>query len=200
MNHYEMRFLCKAQGRDPLLNLGGGGNAVGHRNGKQLCVSVTPDHRPLPSHLQQNFPHLACTHCLPFVARQRGWPKLQSRVISRLSGSYVRCISAFTRADRGDQKKTGLFFTHPLTSLEIIIKLKAMEQKQHIFHCDLFVCLIFCLLFVWGCKTRIKQLVGCLNVQTTDQYSKICLYSVITHSHVIHLISFNINGNFNLMY
>lgn len=132
MNHYDyVRFLCKAQGRDSLLRLGGGGNAVGHRNGKQLFVSVAPDHRPLPSHLWQNFPHLACTHRLPVAARRRGWPKLRSRVISRLSDSDTRCISAFARADRGDEK-TGLFFyTHPLTSLEIIIKLILQQWNKN---------------------------------------------------------------------
>lgn len=91
-----------------------------------VCVSqcCTLDHRPLLSHLWQNFPHLARTHCLPVVARRRGWPRLQSRVISRPRDSDACCISASARSNRREKKrilkknnKPRLFlYTHPLSS------------------------------------------------------------------------------------
>lgn len=110
MNHH-MKFLLKVKGADRpcyciwvVVEM-----LLGQRNGKLLCVCVsqccTPDHRHLLSHLWQNFPHLGRTHCLPVVARHRGWPRLQSRVISQLRDSDACCISASARPNRREKKR-----------------------------------------------------------------------------------------------
>lgn len=155
MNHH-MKFLYNEKGVDRscyciwvVVEM-----FLGQRNGKQFCVCVsqccTPDHRHLLSHLWQNFPHLARTHCLPVVARRRGWPRLQSRVISRPRDSDACCISASARSDRGERKNrnkkhTGaVFFTRILCRHGgIVLKLRAMEQKQLNFLLFILLCFQF---------------------------------------------------------
>lgn len=118
-----------------------------------MCVSqcCTPDHRPLLSHLWQNFPHLGRTHCLPVVARRRGWPRLQSRVISQLRDSDACCISASARPDRREKKnkknKPRLFlYTHPLSSWGDRVKIQSSGIKNN-FLFLLFFCCSCCFVF-----------------------------------------------------